>query len=357
MPEPIGIGRTCKNGHVISGKNVLAYLKNGTLYSACKECRKEYFVAGQKAKPSEFKECPVCHEVRKIAPHRNKCSQCRKIQADINKGRMRAPDYTEVNTSNFKEPMQKVEDGFGYYGAITTTNDEQLIQCHVCGYYFARLSSHIMNKHMPVREYKLKFGLRIKDGLLSPVARKEAQMGFNRSARDQRRNLEKMWQRTKQLRAEGKLKTGGPTWTAQTRNEKGMCRDQTLAKLQSVAATNGGKITTKLYEAEYGQGAMETVRYWFGSWEAALQEAGLASHKKLKTEERHARAQSYLLAIKRFHKETGRTPQSSDFNSVEYLPAQRSVSRMFKTLNDARQLAGVPQLMKVGGRWIEVTDD
>lgn len=33
----------------------------------------------------------------------------------------------------YKLPLKKVEEGFGYYGAISLTADNKYIQCHVCG--------------------------------------------------------------------------------------------------------------------------------------------------------------------------------------------------------------------------------
>jgi len=47
-------------------------------------------------------------------------------------------------------------------------NQEGLVKCEICGEYFARVSSHVRQKHeMTAKEYKIEFGFDVKKGLCS----------------------------------------------------------------------------------------------------------------------------------------------------------------------------------------------
>lgn len=303
-------------------------------------------------KKTEKGLCPQCGEERMIAPSRKVCQGCRTFNRRVKIGEVLEPSYNQVNTASYKEPMRKVEEGFGYYGAITSSNDGGHIQCHVCGYFFANLGAHVSMKHsdLGTQNYKVKFGLRLKEGLLSDVERVSRQDSYNKTARENLQNLEKAWAANKKKRESGELKSGGDMWSPQTRNEKGMCEDQTIAKLQHLAEANGGVVTQKLFLAEYGGGALDPVRTWFGTWENALEKADIKSFIKSRKEVRDNIPQSIL----DFYIREGRTPQSSDFDSDTLLPGRKIVSNSYGNLNNARQAAGVPRLILVDREWVEV---
>jgi hypothetical protein len=298
--------------------------------------------------------CAQCHKERSLREGRKLCEGCRQFNSGVKKGRIRKPDFAEVTIASYKEPMQKVEDGYGYYGAITTTKDNQHVQCHICGFYFANLSSHVKHKHeMDVRDYKMTYGLRITDGLLSPIARQAAQSRYNMSARVTQEGLTKAWEAAAKKRGEG-WQPGGNTWAPITRNEKGMCRDQTIAKIQHCASLNNDVAVEKYFYQMYGFGQRSTIEHWFGDWNNATREAGVKSFKGMRKDAREESKVAIIAEIKAFYKHHHRTPQHADFESLETMHSYKQVYRLFGSLNDARAAAEVPLLVKINNRWEEL---
>lgn len=299
-----------------------------------------------------YKTCDNCGKEKKEDSHKN-CGGCRRFLGALHAGRVRAPDYSDVTTAGYKEPMEAVKDGYGFYGAVTRTNDGELIQCHICGYYFSRLGGHILMKHkMKSRDYKTKYGLRIKDGLMSPIAKIKAQDVYNRFTRRTPEEYRAMSKKGQKVLKEKSYKPGGVTWSPQGRNERGNCREQTIAKLQHLSKKYGAA-TQPLFNAEYG--GFDSVVFWFGSWDEGLKAAGLKTFRARRAESRRHSSRNAIKAIKKFYKETGRTPQTSDLEADNYLPSLHTVQNLFGSVNLARYQAKVPLLVHTGHRkWEEV---
>lgn len=303
------------------------------------------------------RKCSQCKEKRRIPAARKLCFGCRGFNNAVSMGRILPPDYSEVNVNGYKEPMQKVEDGFGYLGAITTTDDGAFIQCHICGYYYGNVGAHVTFKHkQSVREYKEEYGLKIGEGLISPKARETMQRAYNLNARD-RSHFVKMSTKAHEAIKERGVKLGGHGWNAQTRNEKGMCREQTLAKIKYIASLNDGVPLLKHFLQTYGWGQQSTINFWFGNWQVAVREAGFANNLERHVTNRQVHIDETVERMQAFYKEHGRTPQSSDISSeYGFLPVDR-VSRLFHGLNNARRVAGIPVLVSLGnGKWGEVME-
>lgn len=302
-----------------------------------------------------LKQCAQCGKAKELQKSRKICQACRDFNHTITSGQVRTPDITDVNVANYKEPMEKVKDGFGYYGAITETNDGKHIQCHICGFYYGNVGVHLRVKHkIAPRDYKIKYGLRIKEGLLSPVKRWEAQVRYNKYTRKSPEEMRELSRKAVAAKREKGVKSGGDQWTAQTRNETGTCKEQTLAKIRHIAELSGGIPTWRAYVSEYG--GMDVVRHWFGNWANAVKEAGVTSFLENRAEERKIRMASVEEMIRAFYEEEHRTPKSSDFNAVEYLPGLRQVQTLYGTLNNARVAAGVPTIVYLSHtrKWVEV---
>lgn len=314
------------------------------------------FIDIVKGRPNTDGTCKKCGRERKLPRDRSVCYSCLCLAASISRGEIRKPSFPDVNTKIYKEPMQRVEEGFGYYGALTTTNDGKHVQCHLCGYFYRNLGVHVRNNHkMEVRDYRIKYGLRLKESLLAPVEKVKAQERYNLYARKTREEFRAMAALAQATIKEKGIKPGGNMWTAQTRNEKGNCREQTIAKIKACAALNDGYLIITTFLSEYGYGQTSVVNSHFGSWDNAIKEAGVMSWRdRLKTAAGQRR-QETLGAIQRFYREEGRTPQSSDFVRVDYLPSYDKVSSQFGTLNAARRAAEVPELLYHRGLgWVEV---
>lgn len=307
---------------------------------------------------SKLKKCILCKQMRSIPDNRQKCVGCRRFESNLKKGLIRDPEFPDVNTRGYKEPLQEVEDGYGFYGAIRATNDGELIQCHMCGFYYAHLSSHVLNKHkVNVRDYKLKYGLRINDGLVSEKERQRKQDTYNKFARKTPAEMRAMSRRARASIKKKGVKLGGQGWNAQTRNEKGMCRDQTAAKIKAVAEANDGVPTQKQFLQMFGTGQISVVNYWFGSWREALAELGYTHFTEALARRREEERENTIDGINRFYSLYGRTPQSADFEEKTWLPNAKRVGVLFGSLNEARREAGVPLLIQKGRTWVEVHPD
>lgn len=302
------------------------------------------------------RKCDACGNQRMMEGTRKKCAGCRWFEAKIANGTIKKPNYAEVNTSGYKEPMEKVEGGFGYYGAVTETNDGELIQCHICGYYYANVGAHVRFKHgVASRDYKLKYGLRIMDGLVSKNQRERYQAQYNSTNRKTRADYAAMSAKGAKVMKKKGYKPGGDMWNAQTRNEKGMCKEQTIAKIKRLAEMTNNRPTENAFCREFGWGQRNVVQHWFGSWAAAMEELGLPTWREIKASDWVERKAKALDDIYAFYEAEHRTPQFSDFKAVSWLPDPKSVIKYFGSLNNARTLAQVPVLVhQGGGHWVEV---
>lgn len=60
------------------------------------------------------------------------------------------------------EPFMEVRRGFGFQGVIQYDDQEDKIQCHICGKWFKNLGTHSsQTHHQSPTEYKIAFGLRL----------------------------------------------------------------------------------------------------------------------------------------------------------------------------------------------------
>jgi len=81
------------------------------------------------------------------------------------------------------------------------------------------------------------------------------QTTYNKYARKTPEEFAEMSRKGREkIQAEG-IKIGGHGWNAQTRNEKGMCREQTLAKLHELAREMDGKPTQNAFSANVRTGS------------------------------------------------------------------------------------------------------
>lgn len=224
---------------------------------------------------SAKRKCIQCKQIRNCRRNDKVCYSCQSLNAKVARGEAMEPDYPDVTVESYKQPMEQVKNGYGYYGALTETRDGEFVQCHICGYYFSNVGTHVRAKHkMAPKDYKIKFGLRIKDGLLSQMAKEKAQDIYNKYARKTPEQFKAMSHKAHVvLRKKGY--EGGHGWSAITRNERGMCREQTLAKIKSLGETMNGVPTETAFLAMYGSGQKDVLKHWFGGWRQAVEAAGL----------------------------------------------------------------------------------
>lgn len=305
---------------------------------------------------NHIKRCEQCRSTTNKFRHpaSRVCEHCTILNSYVRRGMIREPDYPETTTEHYKEPMVPVEGGYGYIGAITETKDGEHVQCHICGYFFGRLGSHVKAHKITPREYKMKFGLRIDDGLLSPVRKKAAQGTFNKTARGTEA-LAKATRASKEKWHKEPWKVPHAPWTAEMRNLKGMCKEQTIVKIQSLAKRNNGIARQEDFVAEWGSAG--SVYYWFENWANAVRAAGLETYYARARRLFRKRTDDALVAMRDFYVRTAQTPQRADFKAENNLPSYKTMVKRFGTLNNARTAAGVPLLIKLPGRRGYAQDD
>lgn len=313
---------------------------------------------------SDTKECAVCGKERKIEKSRTACYSCRLMisKAKRHDGVL-PPDYKHTTVAKYKEPMEKVEGGHGYFGAVTESKDGNFLQCHICGYFFENLSSHIQKHGISHKQYKTQFGLRISDGLVGKRVRANFQDSFNQLVRATGATKSEFG---KQASIKARVavekagyKPGGNMWRAITRNERGNCRAQTLVKIQSLAAENGGFINAEMFYRAYGTGQKSVIKTHFGNFDAALKEASIDTRHQQRLTRHQLSEERAIKQLKAYYKKHGRTPQWADLlgkrTAETKLPSVNYIKDHFRTINNYRYLAGVPLLVNTGnGVWAEV---
>ena len=65
--------------------------------------------------------------------------------------------------------MPAASKGFGFQGVLMQDDNREFVQCHACGEWFKKLNCAHLKKccKLTVRGYKIKYGLRLKQGLIS----------------------------------------------------------------------------------------------------------------------------------------------------------------------------------------------
>ena len=65
------------------------------------------------------------------------------------------------------EPFMEVPVGHGFLGVVQYDDQDDKIQCHICGKFFTALAGHLVKHNIKSRDYKEKFGLRVGTPLAS----------------------------------------------------------------------------------------------------------------------------------------------------------------------------------------------
>lgn len=254
-----------------------------------------------------------------------------------------------LTVKNYKEPLKKVENGngFGYYGAISQTNDSKYIQCHICGELFAHLGGHIIQKHqVRVRDYKIKYGIQMGTALLSDnerEKRKQAMANFlKRMDEDQRKEyFESARKGAEKAAKERKYKHTFPHSLAlEYKNKKGTCPDQILTKIRLLWDKLGRMPKLEEFSQEYGGNYRHIVYITFGSWNDALLKVDPNAPITKNYSKKRYSNEDLLERLRRFTREMGRFPTNEDCNRG-FLPSSYTYYHRFGGLIKARELAGI----------------
>ena len=260
-----------------------------------------------------------------------------------------------LTLTHYKEPLKDIpkKKGFGYYGALLSTIDGGLIQCHVCGKLFADVGKHSVQAHkLGAVEYREQFQLMATTALCSEKERERRKSTFLKwleTLSDEEKEAFKQRQKERGVKGREKRSNNQPKERLESKNLKGTCPDQLLEKIKEVALELG-HIPSK---HEF-IGACESQRYvhliykTFGSWKNALyilnmqpRESRGNIHKHL-----HYSDDELLEYLTIFAQENNKIPTATDFRRG-LLPSYSIYTRRFGGIENARQLANVYDFIEV----------
>lgn len=261
---------------------------------------------------------------------------------------------TYLTIKNYKEPLKEIKkkDGFGFYGTLLATNDGQYIQCHVCGQLYQNLSRHVLNAHKKrfssIKEYREHYELARSTALISETERirlKKATLRWlatltPKQLEERKRKMRDVFRRRGNYQ---------PPIALETKNKRGTCPDQLLAKIKEVADRLKKTPTLGQFIHETGTQRYKFLIFkTFGSWNNALKMLKLPlnetkSHKGA----RHRRHtdEELLEYLRIFTQENQMKPTATDCKRG-LLPGYEVYERHFGTFEEARQQAGVYEILK-----------
>lgn len=249
----------------------------------------------------------------------------------------------KLNYLNYKEPLKEIEDGYGYWGTLAQTDDGEEIQCHVCGELVVNLGHHAYIKHgIKAREYRVKFKLGLRTPLCSDVwsekckARKLKEWA-SLSIEEREERIETM------RNAQRQAKQVGPERSLEALNKDGMCPDQLISHIQSLAEKLGKSPSHAEFVTEYDGKYVGAIKRTFGSWNGAKKMADLApckSGSKVPHNRSDYDNETLLEFLRSFYKEKKVIPTNSDWQKG-FFPSYHLYKHRFGGIAKARELAGI----------------
>lgn len=263
-----------------------------------------------------------------------------------------------LTLKNYKEPLARIpqEKGIGWYGTLAAEVKTGKIQCHLCGDLFDVLPGHIWMTHkMKIREYREMFGLQYTTALVSEQQRmrlKEETLSWLKSMTPEEKEEHK-----RKLRENGKkyaMERRGnfqPKKTLEAMNKDGSCPDQTLQQIIDMK-NEIGHIPTKgeFVELKGSQRFVHLVYKHFGSWKKAIEMCNFASIDEKESVNKGAHVKRYtdeelLEYLRIYTQEYQQVPTASDWKR-DLLPTHDTYIRHFGSIEEARQLAGVYEIVE-----------
>lgn len=255
-----------------------------------------------------------------------------------------------VTLLHYKEPLiaLKKEEGFGYLGALRGTLDGDKIECHICGGLFSELSKHINPKHhISAEEYKERFQLARQTVLISENIRQDRKMRTlvwlskltEEQRTEMRRKAQKRFRKYLETRAENK------DWNIrlETKNKRGTCPDQILAKITEVKEKLGHTPSlADFIDATGTQRYKHLIFKVYGSWKNALKILNMQpkSHPGSKMQKHRYTREELLEYLTLYAQENQKIPTVTDCKR-KLIPGFESYKRHFGNLENARQEAGI----------------
>lgn len=244
---------------------------------------------------------------------------------------------------DYKEPLKRLPktEGFGYYGTVALSQDRKYVQCHICGNLYKSLGMHIRQHKLTAKAYKTRYGLSVATALVGDSTREAMQ---NKAVKPFDGKLPPHLIEYNRKVQQGLIKHMADKprddYSLEWRNKRGLCPDQVLDKIRTLADELGHAPSHDEFRNKYKGRFMGTIRYLHGTYSEAVKKLGLQTANELRSPDK----EKLIKELQDFQIEYGRIPMTSDFNRG--LLRDRGVYiRKFGTLNNARIEAGMDAVL------------
>jgi len=251
-----------------------------------------------------------------------------------------------VTFYNYKEPLMKFDEGFGYVGALVFDGNTDKIQCHFCGEWLGSLPHHLKREHnMSASEYKERVGLFQNTALISESARaKLIASGLDKRLQNLRAGGKKTEEQKEKIRAtlieNGKKPEG--------KNLRGTCPAQLIDRLQKIYREKGEQMNMRDISS-----MREMLKRTFGSMHQACAIAGVPYNAPgFNRSEKKYTEEDALNFIKEFIARFDRIPKFKDFKLEGKKGLYVARINSFKKLKELSTIAyaGMEEYKKNGER-------
>lgn len=243
---------------------------------------------------------------------------------------------------NYKEPLKAVEGGHGYYGTLAQTENNELVQCHICGELCENLGIHAWMRHgMKATEYREQYQLGKRTPLCSDACSQRCKQSkitmwenMTEQEREQRRELMRVAQKES-------VRLGKPR-SLEALNKDGMCPDQLISHILKCSESLGKSPTHKEFTEFYKGKYVGAINRTFGSWNNAKRQANLEPNKsgsRVAWNRGYSRyTDAMLLEYVRNHQAVTKTSVSSSDWRRGFLPDLHIYLKRFGGIQKVREL-------------------
>lgn len=236
-----------------------------------------------------------------------------------------------------REKAPYVASGKSYQGVLELDLERDLVRCHECGEWHPHLAPHIWQRHgMTARAYKAKHGINQNSALCNERIRQALvrHAASPQSMEAAYRGIDKMNGSHGMKPSERMPRPRGPH--LESRNRKGLCREQILVRLRQMAEKLGR--TPKSAELVEAGIHPRTVEYMFSLKMAeVIRLAGLRPRNVKRTQ---YTAVGLVERMRNFYVRYGKLPSKSDYRRG-LIPSSDIYSTVFGGMANAYFAAGL----------------
>ncbi len=227
-----------------------------------------------------------------------------------------------VTFYNYKEPLMKFEEGYGFMGALVFDTESKKIQCHFCGEWFNTLGNHLHREHaMTADFYKQSVGLNKSTALVNEEIR-EKLIARHNGAENLRPNIKHTEETKEKIRAtlkENRL---------EKKNVAGTCPAQLLERLTRLYDKLGRTPLQK--EISF----LEALKTTYGSLENACIACGIPYRKPGQNISYKTRTKwSYKYCcetVREFYDKNNRFPKTKEIKGIDHALLKYGRVNIFK---------------------------